>query len=909
MLIPTSSIGPDTYMTYDKYGNQLSSSSYDPEATKRQEFYSETTYTEDGNFDKTSTDNAGNVTSYEYNTLTGINHNGFSYNYTYDNFGNVLTAAIAGNVICTNEYAPYNGGLVRSVYPDGTYTGTTYDEYGKVTSNSLNGVTMTKYVYDNDGNVAKKTDAIGGITTKYDYNDSGLLVRSEVYNGDSTASEDFESRMQYTYTKSGEVGNLSYQEKDGEVRTYVYTYDKDNKPVKSVLPDGSYTTWSFDSLRRNNKAIYVPKDGASDGKKLYTILEYKDVTLTTADGTEKDATTGMVSTYTNKFGNSGDPVSQFSYTYDEWGNITEIQGQTEIMTLSDIDPGTVKVAFGTTATQSASTSEELTSTEAIVEGTVDTESYERISASTDYAHRGERIYSYNEFSEIIKATETYSNGAKYIYDYVYDNGGNILTETVSVKGAKSGTVSIGIPSSESESVTTETHTYVYDEVWKDKLVSYDGKAITYDEFGCPIDYMGSAMTWDIYGGLTSVDNGTDTITYTYMGDGQRRSKTVNGVTTTYHYNNGMLLSETTGDETLRYYYDSTGKVASVIYQKGDGEETGYFYTRNVQGDIIAIYRSSDSTLVGTYEYDLWGKVISIAKAGSDADPEGILEKNPFRYRGYYYDNETGFYNLNARYYDPEIRRFISADSMSVLMIATVSLDCKNLFAYSENNPITSKDSTGNVVETVFDLISLGSSIVEVIAQPNNPWNWICMIGDIADLIPCVSGVGETLKGIKASVKGLSKAKKASNAMEASGEVAEAASKIGSNSSNYTYRALNQKDYECYTNGLGLEAKNPGGEWGLEDHLINGSGKTSWTNDPYISTTSDINVARGFNQAGSGYGIVKIDMSKVTSPSYKGYEIFPRVNGVEGLPYHYSVWQQEISVYQSIPYEAIVGYFH
>ena len=91
-------------------------------------------------------------------------------------------------------------------------------------------------------------------------------------------------------------------------------------------------------------------------------------------------------------------------------------------------------------------------------------------------------------------------------------------------------------------------------------------------------------------------------------------------------------------------------------------------------------------------------------------------------------------------------------------------------------------------------------------------------------------------------------------------------------------------------------------------MVNGSERTSWVNDPYISTTSDLNVANGFNQSGSGYGVVKIDMNKVTSASYKGYDIYPRVNGVEGLPYHYSVWQQEISVYQSIPFEAIVDYF-
>ena len=101
---------------------------------------------------------------------------------------------------------------------------------------------------------------------------------------------------------------------------------------------------------------------------------------------------------------------------------------------------------------------------------------------------------------------------------------------------------------------------------------------------------------------------------------------------------------------------------------------------------------------------------------------------------------------------------------------------------------------------------------------------------------------------------------------------EKAVKGGSDSGNYVYRALNQKDYERYTKGLGLEAKNPNGNWSLKEHLVDGLGKLSWANDPYISTTSDLSVAKGFNQSGSGYGIVKIDLNKVNSPSYKGYEI-------------------------------------
>lgn len=119
--------------------------------------------------------------------------------------------------------------------------------------------------------------------------------------------------------------------------------------------------------------------------------------------------------------------------------------------------------------------------------------------------------------------------------------------------------------------------------------------------------------------------------------------------------------------------------------------------------------------------------------------------------------------------------------------------------------------------------------------------------------------------------------------------------------------MNQKDAERFSQGLGLEAKNPSGTWELNEHLVDGSSRSSWANDPFISTTSDIDVARGFNQSGSNLGIIEIDLNKVSSQTMKGYEIYPRVNGEKGLPYHYSIWQQEVSVYQNIPKEAIKGF--
>ena len=282
------------------------------------------------------------------------------------------------------------------------------------------------------------------------------------------------------------------------------------------------------------------------------------------------------------------------------------------------------------------------------------------------------------------------------------------------------------------------NTYGYADVWKDQLTSYrigdTTYNISYDGAGNPISYMGASLTWNETGNLTSIQTGASpymasganrTIAYTYLSDGTRRTKTVNGRTTTYHYNNGLLLSETTVSatngngsnnvnssdaETLSYYYGSTGKLASVTYQKGANTPVSYFYAYNGQGDVIALYRSSDSVLIGTYEYDLWGRPVSVKEATAGIDVNSILTKNPFRYRGYYYDEETGFYYLNARYYDPQVRRFISADDMAYLG-ADGTITGYNLFAYCANNPNEYEDQTGHSAAEIPQLMQ--SAIPEI----------------------------------------------------------------------------------------------------------------------------------------------------------------------------------------------------
>ena len=119
----------------------------------------------------------------------------------------------------------------------------------------------------------------------------------------------------------------------------------------------------------------------------------------------------------------------------------------------------------------------------------------------------------------------------------------------------------------------------------------------------------------------------------------------------------------------------------------------YYYMRNAQGDVIALYNCYGN-INSRYVYDSWGKLLSVTNASGTpiTDQTQIAHVNPIRYRGYYYDKETGLYSLQSRYYDPEIGRFINADNQ----LSTGSdLTGMNLFAYCGNNPIMRVDPTGH----------------------------------------------------------------------------------------------------------------------------------------------------------------------------------------------------------------------
>lgn len=111
--------------------------------------------------------------------------------------------------------------------------------------------------------------------------------------------------------------------------------------------------------------------------------------------------------------------------------------------------------------------------------------------------------------------------------------------------------------------------------------------------------------------------------------------------------------------------------------------------------------------------------------------------------------ETGLYYLQSRYYNPEWGRFINADAFPS---TGQSFTGNNMFAYCGNNPVTRKDIDGYAWETIFDVLSLGASIMEVAFNPADPFAWLGLAGDAVDLIPFITGVGETIRALKTASK-------------------------------------------------------------------------------------------------------------------------------------------------------------
>ena len=603
---------------------------------------SSTAYSADGNFLQSVTDSLGHVTTYNYDETTKLlkfieDANSHRTGYKYDKRNrttNVYLDADEDGNLDTNEpaveylYAQNRYSNIKTAST--TYT-LTYDTFGNLKTIKAGNKTLATYSYAaNNGKLTSLTYGNGDYET-YTYDHLDRLTKV-VYNG--VANSGYE--LQY------DANGRLFQTIDHQAGiTHTYEYDSLDRLIRAWQKDTSTGTTilgvenAYDSYGRASGSTYVIGNTTQN----YNIT-YEDIT-------------GLLHTYTT-------PHNSFEYSYDSFDRLTTKAGnaysitrtytnrtqRVRLYTISQTDDSTVTYTYLYNAL-----------------GNI-----RMIYKNGTYV----RGYSYDALNRLTHESHMQSDIA---YEYSYDNAGNILTKTTKVGSTVQSTVNYGYSTSE----------------WGDLLTNYNGTTITYDANGNPLNWKNILyMGWE---GRNLVSLTEDMlyhgVFFEYNADGIRTKKTLtdyDGTTTTHDYilDGTTILKETitsgNATTTLYYYYDESG-ISGISYNG-----TKYSFVRNLQGDVIAILNSNGATMV-EYDYDAWGNILSTT--GSLASTLGAI--NPFRYRGYYYDTETGFYYLNSRYYDPQVGRFINADG---IIGANGDIMGYNMFAYCSNNPVMCVDPTG-----------------------------------------------------------------------------------------------------------------------------------------------------------------------------------------------------------------------
>ncbi len=663
------------------------------------------TYDEYGNSIKVST-----VTEKDDESTVGTVDN------TYDIMGNILTS-VSGEE--TSSYIYDKAGRTLLANEKGDCTRTIYDNLGRTIqeissedydstkdalpeentySDSTAGQT---YVYAANGTLTSETNRLGK-TTKYFYNDIGSKVREEfdIYKfyylnhgelyqvkvaGTTTVSYNYDNdfkllsesyanddTIRYTYNDNGDV---TAQYHNSNAKPYViYTYNEDNELTEKVNTDTglkyvygennsvsvyktsdntlvqSYTETETEADEANNITAKTDITENHFGTTYSSVVKDKSISYTTGSDTIEYSyqTTGSeedekVSSDTVK---NGDITALSSaYTYDDDGNITNKQYSYKI------EGEAQTVAFVN---------------EYDDKGKITATGYDSVS----------EYYTYDSNDQLVRVDSSTYNF--YTSTFSYDSRGNITSKNV-------------YDYTRSENITSspkETTTFTYaNSGWKDLLVSVNGVELTYDEVGNVLTYGDKEFTWNTGRNLAQITDGDNTYSYTYDESGIRTSKTVNGITTYYNTKDGVILSQSDGTNTMYFQYDTNGAPLGFIY---NGVQ--YFYFTNQMGDVIAL-SDSDGNVFAEYTYDAWGSLQTINTADEDNEEQlTIANANPLRYRGYYYDNETGYYYLQSRYYDASICRFINADVYC--NTGTKSLVSTNMYAYCDNSPVDKIDFDG-----------------------------------------------------------------------------------------------------------------------------------------------------------------------------------------------------------------------
>ena len=653
-IAPLGSVGT---FSYDNFGNPLTSQVQNADANPSYFIRGETSYTDDGNYVAGQKDARGKIvrteTDPQRGTTTSVTDaKGQKVTYEYDNLRRIVktsakTGAKEGIQTVHNEYTydEQRGNLVEirhntdgNAANDVVYT-FEQDALGRQTAVKVGNQTLSQSAYQNDptkpnfGTLTATTYGNGAkVSSRYDdFN----RVTGVVY-GEETAP-----RYEYDYNAKGQVARV----RDNLLnRTTQSEYDLANRPVRvktsedakhvytgQVAYDNVYGNLSeFTEKVGENRQEYGTKFGYDDENRP-TSLTYSIGATTIGQSTTTIDKLNRTTFSAVKLG-SKTFTSEYHFAAGGYGT-----GSVTNLVSSITQPG-CNCGYGYDDNGNIA------------------------SATINGKWTG---YTYDALGQLIQVndhSDTRSGENGTTWKYTYDLGGNILKKE---RFAYADTTN-----------PLETVTYTYgDANWRDKLTAVNGNAIAYDAIGNPLNDGTWTYTWQNGRQLQKMQKSGVTAEFVYNADGLRVQKTVNGVATKYTLHGKNVVHMTSGTDELHFFYDAQNRPAVVVYNG-----TAYAYVKSLQGDIVAILDESGNAVV-SYGYDAWGAPLWCTSELA----ETLGKVQPFRYRGYVFDEETGLYYLRSRYYNPGWGRFVNADNM----IAEL-----NLFTYCKDSPILLYDPNG-----------------------------------------------------------------------------------------------------------------------------------------------------------------------------------------------------------------------
>ncbi len=632
---------------YDKNGNVI--------LTKQ------TVQKEDSNTPKYS------ITQNEYNGLgllskvtlsgTGSNEKNITqYFYNHDGIETEMRTGLSSDsdtsYLKTEYVYDSRNHLVRTTDSTGYNSGTiTYDLNGNVlTSTDANG-NITTNTYDAlnrvlTSNTVNSNDSSKNVSKSYTYDSMGRITKT-VSNGLTTNTVYDDLGRKYTETESDGNGYVSFR---GYFYEGVSQYMRQQIVGINNLLMYSYTSYEYDGEMRLIKVKETGEETVS-----YTYDK---------NGNKKSETlaNGVVSTYTynknnkvtgiiNKKGNS--TISEYEYSYYlDGSDACKVRSESGIIETTEYKYDGLK---------------RLTE-EAVKVGNNTTDTY---------------TYEYDDYGNRSKMTAAGTEDFVTEYSYVDSNGkytALLLKEVKTVENEVNKNLITLNPAS-----NVKQTVYTYDSNGNQITKTADGKTET--------------NTYDGLNQLIGFTDGETTASYAYNVDGLRYEKTVNGQTINHVWDGSKQIVADIIDGQFYEadcYIRGTNLVAKYNYRNGNKSKYTY-YTQNAHGDVVNL-TDSTGAVTKTYKYDAFGVEKNIDNS----------DTNAFRYCGEYYDTETGTIYLRARYYDPEIGRFISRDSFAGKNEDPLSL---NLYTYCHNNPIAYSDPSGNFILTAIVVGAIAGAVI------------------------------------------------------------------------------------------------------------------------------------------------------------------------------------------------------